>query len=68
MHTDTLPPLSVLFVSEPNAGTLVRAGRFVREAVRALHGHELMLQVKPGRCIRLRCLNCGHQTPGWNVR
>src|SRR5438477_9405431 len=21
-----------------------------------------------GRRIRLRCLNCGHQTPGWTVR
>jgi hypothetical protein len=69
MFTDTLPRLSVMFAAEPKAGALVRAGQLVREAAcAALHSHELMLQIEPGRRIRLRCVNCGHQTPGWNVR
>jgi hypothetical protein len=27
----------------------------------------MLFHVEPGR-IRLRCLKCGHQTPGWSVK
>jgi hypothetical protein len=69
MFTDTLPPLSVLVTDRPQPGAVARAARLAGEALCAvLHGHELILQVETGRRIRLRCVNCGHQTPGWKIK
>ena len=31
-----------------------------------LHGHDHMLQFEGGRMF-LRCLSCGHESPGWDV-
>ena len=67
MFTDTLPRLGVLFTDRPQPDAPVRLTRLIGEALCAWHGHEMLLQIEPGR-IRLRCMNCGHQTPGWNVK
>jgi hypothetical protein len=32
----------------------------------ALHGHDTLLQFDHGRMF-LRCMSCGHETPGWDV-
>jgi len=31
-----------------------------------LHGHDALLQFEQDRMF-LRCLSCGHETPGWNL-
>jgi len=68
MFTDTLPRMGVLFTDRPQTDGPVRLGRLVGEALcAAFHGHEMMLQIEPGR-IRLCCMNCGHQTPGWDLK
>jgi hypothetical protein len=47
--------------------TLVRrAISRIRETVCALSGHDAMLHFERGR-ISLRCVTCGHETPGWTV-
>jgi hypothetical protein len=33
----------------------------------ALHGHDAYLQLEQGRMC-LRCLSCGHETPGWDLQ
>lgn len=32
-----------------------------------LHGHDALLQFERDRMF-LRCLSCGHETPGWNLQ
>ena len=67
MFTDTLRRLGVLVTDKPQSGAPVRFGLFIDEVLCAWHGHEMLLQFEPGR-IRLCCMNCGHQTPGWSVQ
>jgi hypothetical protein len=31
-----------------------------------LHGHDTLLQFQEDRMF-LRCVSCGHETPGWDV-
>ncbi len=31
-----------------------------------LHGHDSLLQFEHDRMF-LRCVSCGHETPGWNL-
>ena len=31
-----------------------------------LHGHDALLQFEQDRMF-LRCVSCGHETPGWNL-
>ena len=31
-----------------------------------LHGHDSLLQFQQDRMF-LRCVSCGHETPGWNL-
>jgi len=38
----------------------------LRHMVCGLHGHDTLLQFEHGRMF-LRCVSCGHQTPGWEV-
>ena len=45
-----------------------RARSWVRQSLCALHGHDLMLHFEPGRRLCLRCANCGHETPGWQMK
>lgn len=44
------------------ADVLDRLGQFVC----GMQGHEHMLQHDDGRLF-LRCVSCGHQSPGWDV-
>jgi len=32
-----------------------------------LHGHDALLQFEQDRMF-LRCVSCGHETPGWNLQ
>ena len=32
-----------------------------------LHGHDSLLQFEQDR-MYLRCVSCGHETPGWNLQ
>ena len=38
----------------------------LRHLVCGLHGHDALLQFDHGRMF-LRCVSCGHETPGWEV-
>ena len=38
----------------------------LRHLVCGLHGHDTLLQFEQGRMF-LRCVSCGHETPGWEV-
>jgi hypothetical protein len=31
-----------------------------------IHGHDSLLQFEQARMF-LRCVSCGHETPGWNL-
>jgi hypothetical protein len=38
----------------------------LRQMFCGLHGHDSLLQFEQDRMF-LRCLSCGHQTPGWEL-
>ena len=38
----------------------------VRQMVCGLHGHDSLLQFEQDRMF-LRCVSCGHETPGWEL-
>ena len=38
----------------------------VRQMLCGLHGHDTLLQFQEDRMF-LRCVSCGHETPGWEV-
>ncbi len=38
----------------------------VRQVVCGLHGHDNLLQFERDRMF-LRCVSCGHETPGWEL-
>jgi hypothetical protein len=38
----------------------------LRHLVCGLHGHDTLLQFEHGRMF-LRCVSCGHETPGWEL-
>ena len=38
----------------------------VRQAWCGLHGHDSLLQFERDRMF-LRCVSCGHETPGWEI-
>jgi len=39
----------------------------LRHLMCGLHGHDTLLQFEQGRMF-LRCVSCGHETPGWEVK
>jgi hypothetical protein len=39
----------------------------LRQAVCALHGHDTLVQFERDRMF-LRCVSCGHETPGWALK
>ena len=43
-----------------------RALEWLRHAYCGLHGHDTMLRFEQDR-ISLRCVSCGHETPGWEL-
>jgi hypothetical protein len=38
----------------------------VRQVLCGLHGHDTLLQFEGDRMF-LRCVSCGHETPGWEI-
>ena len=38
----------------------------VRQVFCGLHGHDTLLQFEQDRMF-LRCVSCGHETPGWEL-
>ena len=38
-----------------------------RQALCGLHGHDTLLQFGHDRMF-LRCVSCGHETPGWELK
>jgi hypothetical protein len=48
---------------EPLSGRVL--GR-VRQLFCALHGHDSLLQFEQERMF-LRCVSCGHESPGWEL-
>lgn len=38
----------------------------LRQAICGLHGHDTLLQFHKDR-MSLRCVSCGHETPGWEL-
>ena len=47
---------------EVNTGVMDR----IRQAWCGLHGHDTLLQFAHDRMF-LRCVSCGHETPGWEL-
>jgi hypothetical protein len=45
-------------------GLGVRVFDWLRQAYCAIHGHDTMLHFQHER-MSLRCVSCGHETPGW---
>jgi hypothetical protein len=43
-----------------------RAFDWLRQMFCGLHGHDTMLRFEQER-ISLRCVSCGHETPGWSL-
>jgi hypothetical protein len=39
---------------------------WLRQAFCGLHGHDTMLRFEQER-MSLRCVSCGHETPGWEL-
>ncbi|MBS1816621.1 MAG: hypothetical protein JSU08_01700 [Acidobacteria bacterium] len=42
-------------------------GTRVRQFVCGLHGHDSLLEFGRGR-LSLKCVSCGHETPGWDLK
>jgi hypothetical protein len=68
MFTDTLPKLHLSAAAPATQQTVREARRRIRIALCALHGHDLLLHFERGRRVYLRCVKCGHETPGWSTR
>ena len=68
MFTDTFSKLHLPAAAPMTLQTVREAARRVRIAFCALHGHDLLLHFERGRRVCLRCVNCGHETPGWSTR
>jgi hypothetical protein len=39
---------------------------WLRQAICGMHGHDTMLHFQQER-MSLRCVSCGHETPGWSL-
>jgi hypothetical protein len=39
---------------------------WIRQTVCGMHGHDSLLQFEQERMF-LRCVSCGHETPGWEL-
>jgi hypothetical protein len=51
---------------EYSDGLGARALDWLRQALCGLHGHDSLLQFEKDR-IFLKCVSCGHETPGWEL-
>ena len=39
---------------------------WIRQTVCGMHGHDTLLQFEQERMF-LKCVSCGHETPGWEL-
>lgn len=39
----------------------------MRQLVCGLHGHDNLMEFGRGR-LSLKCVSCGHETPGWDIK
>ena len=51
---------------DTGVGTSVGMLGRMRQWLCSLHGHDMLLQFEHDRLF-LRCVSCGHQTPGWEL-
>jgi hypothetical protein len=65
-HDSHIPIRPEIRHTWPAISTRVYA--WMREALCAIRGHDLQLQIERGRRVYLRCTHCGHETPGWPTR
>lgn len=52
--------------TRPESGVIARVVGPLRQIFCGLHGHDAMLQFERDRMF-LRCVSCGHETPGWEL-
>jgi hypothetical protein len=45
-------------------GLTTRALNLAKQAFCGMHGHDSLVQFEPDRMF-LRCVSCGHESPGW---
>ena len=69
MLTEALAAFRLLAASHDHTVVRRTALRtWVRDTACAWRGHDLTFQIERGRRIYLRCVTCGHETPGWYTR
>jgi hypothetical protein len=75
MRSSHLQESTLTYGSEPSSdrsfaeysdGLGARALDWLRQAFCGLHGHDSLLQFEKDR-IFLKCVSCGHETPGWEL-
>ncbi len=52
--------------ASPTEGLGQRVMDWLRQAICGMHGHDTLLQFEQERMF-LRCVSCGHETPGWEL-
>jgi hypothetical protein len=40
---------------------------WIRRFVCGMHGHDSLMHFQRGR-LSLKCMSCGHESPGWDLR
>ena len=58
--------VNVAGAMDHEAGVGARVLGKVRQVFCGLHGHDNLLQFERDR-MYLRCVSCGHETPGWEL-
>ena len=64
MVTEELHTVDAIQTDEEGVGS--RVVERLRQMLCGLHGHDTMLQFEQDRMF-LRCVSCGHETPGWEL-
>ena len=68
MFPDTLAKLHLSAAAPVTVQTVRAAAGRVRIVLCALHGHDRLLHFDRDHRVCLRCVNCGHETPGWSTK
>lgn len=53
--------------SQSNDGMVARTRAWLAQAYCGLHGHDRLLHFEKDR-IALRCVSCGQESPGWELK
>lgn len=54
-------------VAAADEGVGVQMVNWVHSLICGLHGHDNLMQFGRGRMF-LKCVSCGHESPGWTIR